>query len=93
MIKILQLSDQDRSADRRLICKIGSALTIGINYSTDRLPGYLLRLKGSSQKWPLHGRLPVDLLRRLDDLRKTQAAVREEVYLKNLKNQGKVILY
>jgi hypothetical protein len=29
----------------------------------------------------------------LDDLRKTQAAVREEVYLKNLKNQGKVILY
>jgi hypothetical protein len=50
IIKMMQLSDPDMSADRRLVLKIGSALKFGINYLTDRLPGYLLRLKENSQK-------------------------------------------
>jgi hypothetical protein len=39
MIKMMQLSDPDMSADRRLILKIGSVLKFGINFLSDRLPG------------------------------------------------------
>jgi hypothetical protein len=38
MIKMMQLSDPDMSADRRLILKIGSVLKFGIHYLTERLP-------------------------------------------------------